>query len=153
MDAKNRFETKTTFILCRIEGTAILATALVLALLHISDIRWPVFVALFAVIDLIGYIPGAIAFRRSRDRRVARRYYVAYNVMHSLVTAGVLAGLWALLVRPEWALLALPIHLMGDRSLFGNSYKPFGVAFEPEAHPAYVSFEQQYSEGSHAVRA
>lgn len=153
MDAKNRFETKTTFILSRIEWTAILVTSLVLAVLHISEIRWPVFVALFAVIDVIGYIPGAIAFRRSRDQRIGRGYYVAYNVMHSLVTAGVLAGLWALLVRPEWALLALPIHLMGDRALFGNSYKPFGVAFEPEEHPAYLSFERQYSEGSHVVRA
>jgi hypothetical protein len=153
VDAKNRFETKTTFILSRIEWTAILVTALVLAFLRISEIRWPVFVVLFAVIDVIGYIPGAIAFRRSRDQRIARGYYVAYNVMHSLVTAGVLAGLWALLVRPEWALLALPIHLMGDRALFGNSYKPFGVAFEPEEHPAYLSFERQYSEGSHAIRA
>lgn len=153
MDAKNRFETKTTFILSRIEWTAILATALVLALCHLSEIRWTVFAALFAVIDVVGYIPGAIAFRRSPDGRVGRGYYVAYNVMHSLVTAGVVAGLWALLVRPEWALLALPIHLMGDRALFGNSYKPFGVAFEPEQHPAYLSFERQYAEGSRAVSA
>jgi hypothetical protein len=153
VDAKNRFETRTTFILSRIEWTAALATALVLAFLHRSEIRWPVFVALFAMIDVIGYIPGAIAFRRSQDRRVARGYYVAYNVMHSLVTAGVVAGAWALFVRPEWALLALPVHLMGDRALFGNSYKPFGVAFEPEEHPAYITFQRQYSEGSRAVRA
>jgi hypothetical protein len=42
---------------------------------------------------------------------------------------------------------------MGDRALFGNSYKPFGVAFEPEEHPAYLTFQRQYAEGSHAVRA
>jgi hypothetical protein len=155
VDAKNRFETKTTFALSRLEWTAFLAVSLALAFQHLPEIRWGVFVLLFAVIDVIGYIPGAIAFRRSPDKRIARSYYVAYNVMHSLVTAGVLAGVWALLVRPEWALLALPIHLMGDRALFGNSFKPFGVAFEPEPHAAYRVFERQYraTEGTNAVRA
>lgn len=166
MDAKNRFETKTTFALTRLEWLGFLAVSLVLAFQHRTEIRWGVFVLLFAVIDVIGYVPGAIAFRRSPDRRVHRRYYVAYNVMHSLVTAGVLAGAWALFVRPEWALLALPIHLMGDRALFGNSLKPFGVAFEPETTPAFREFERRYRakecgegvprtpvEGTDAVRA
>ncbi|NUP20793.1 MAG: hypothetical protein HOZ81_32900 [Streptomyces sp.] len=164
MDAKNRFETKTTFAFTRIEWLAFLVVSLVLAFLHLSEIRWGVFLALFAVIDVIGYIPGAIAYRRSPDKRIARGYYVAYNVMHSLVTAGVLAGAWVLFAGPEWALLALPIHLLGDRALFGNSFKPFGVAFEPETHPAYSTFERQYladavdasrhrEEGTHVVRA
>ncbi|MEV6960589.1 hypothetical protein AB0M97_15600 [Streptomyces sp. NPDC051207] len=164
MDAKNRFETKTTFALSRMEWLAFLAVSLVLAVQHRSEIRWWVFAGLFAVIDVIGYIPGAVAYRRSPEKRVARGYYVAYNVMHSLVTAGVIAGAWVLFVGPEWALLALPIHLMGDRALFGNSLKPFGVAFEPETHAAYHVFEQQYRngaaesartplEGTNAVRA
>ncbi|MFE0256495.1 hypothetical protein [Streptomyces sp. NPDC059010] len=164
MDAKNRFETKTTFAFTRIEWLAFLVVSLVLAFLHLSEIRWGVFLTLFAVIDVIGYIPGAIAHRRSPDKRIARGYYVAYNVMHSLVTAGVLAGAWVLFAGPEWALLALPVHLLGDRALFGNSFKPFGVAFEPETHPAYLTFERQYlaaaadasrhrEEGAHAVRA
>ncbi|WP_406255788.1 hypothetical protein [Streptomyces chartreusis] len=164
MDAKNRFETKTTFAFSRMEWLAFLIVSLVLAFRHLSEISWGVFVALFAVIDVIGYIPGAIAHRCSPDKRIARGYYVAYNVMHSLVTAGVIAGAWTLFAGPEWALLALPIHLLGDRALFGNSFKPFGVAFEPEIHPAYRLFEQQYrtaaaaearrqEEGAHAVRA
>ncbi|MGC9542252.1 hypothetical protein [Streptomyces sp. UG1] len=164
MDAKNRFETKTTFAFARMEWLALLVVSLVLAFQHLSEIRWAVFVALFAVIDVIGYIPGAIAHRRSRGKRIARGYYVAYNTMHSLVTAGVLAGAWSLFAGPEWALLALPIHLLGDRALFGNSLKPFGVAFEPETHPAYRTFERQYraagaevsrdrEERAHAVRA
>ncbi|MCX5039161.1 hypothetical protein ACFWFH_21050 [Streptomyces coelicoflavus] len=144
MDAKNRFETKVTFALSRLEWLGFLAVSLVLAVQHRTEIRWGVFVLLFAVIDAIGYVPGAIAFRRHPDRPVPRGYYVAYNTMHSLVTAGVLAGAWALFVRPEWALLALPIHLMGDRALFGNSLKPFGVAFEPETSPAFRLFEQKY---------
>ncbi|MFI7020994.1 hypothetical protein [Streptomyces sp. NPDC050164] len=144
MDAKNRFETRTTFALLRLEWLAALAVSLVLAVQHREEIRWWVFAALFAVIDVIGYLPGAIAFRRSPDRRVARGYYVAYNLMHSLVTAGLLAAAWVWFVRPEWALLALPIHLMGDRALFGNCLKPFGVAFEPESHPVYREFEYEY---------
>ncbi|GGS49040.1 hypothetical protein AB0E75_15570 [Streptomyces griseoviridis] len=174
MDAKNRFETRTTFALSRLEWLGFLAVSLVLAFQHRADIRWGVFVLLFAVIDVIGYLPGAIAYRRSPDRRVARGYYVAYNTMHSLVTAGAIAGAWALFVRPEWALLALPVHLMGDRALFGNSLKPFGVAFEPATDPHYAEFEERRRtvfpghpsgpepasgsgpdpvEGTHAVRA
>ncbi|MFE0205532.1 hypothetical protein [Streptomyces sp. NPDC058985] len=144
MDAKNRFETKVTFALSRLEWLGFLTVSLVLAFQHRTEIRWAVFILLFVMIDVIGYLPGAIAFRRSPDRRVPRGCYVAYNLMHSLVTAGVLAGAWALFVRPEWALLALPIHLMGDRALFGNSLKPFGVAFEPETTPAFLMFEQRY---------
>ncbi|GAA4815897.1 hypothetical protein [Streptomyces ziwulingensis] len=166
MDAKNRFETKTTFALSRLEWLGFLTVSLVLAFQHLSEIRWGVFVLLFVVIDVVGYLPGAIAFRRSPDGRVRRGYYVAYNVMHSLVTAALLAGAWALFVRPEWALLALPVHLMGDRALFGNSLKSFGVAFEPERDPEFAEFEQRHRpvfaghatertpvEGTNAVRA
>jgi hypothetical protein len=145
MDHRNRFETVTTFRLARLEWSAALGTSVVLAATHLGEIRWGVFVAFFAGIDLIGYLPGAVAYRRSADRRIARGYYVAYNVMHSLVTGGVLVGLWALLVGPEWALLAVPIHLFGDRALFGNTLKPFGVSFEPSAHPAYAAFEREYA--------
>ncbi|MEU6551353.1 hypothetical protein ABZ915_13875 [Streptomyces sp. NPDC046915] len=145
MDSKNRFETRTTFFLLRLEWLGGLAVCAVLAVRHFSEIRWAVFAGLFAVIDVIGYVPGAVAFRRSRDGRISRGYFVAYNTMHSLVTAGVAAGLWAVLVKPEWALLALPLHLLGDRALFGNSLKPFGVRFEPDPHPAYADFEREYS--------
>ncbi|MET9138670.1 hypothetical protein [Streptomyces parvulus] len=144
MDARNRFETKVTFALSRLEWLGFLTVSLVLAFQHRAEIRWGVFALLFAVIDVVGYLPGAIAHRRSPDRRVPKGCYVAYNTMHSLVTAVILAGAWALFVRPEWALLALPIHLMGDRALFGNSLKPFGVAFEPETTPAFAQFERRY---------
>ncbi|MFF9494770.1 hypothetical protein [Streptomyces flaveolus] len=127
MDAKNRFETKTTFALTRLEWLGILAVSLVLAFQHRTGIRWGVFALLFAVIDVVGYLPGAIAFRRSPDGRVPRGCYVAYNTMHSLVTAGALAGAWA---------------------LFGNSPKPFGVPFEPETTPAFRTFEQRYRSAS-----
>lgn len=145
MDIANRFETRTTHALHRLEWLLALGVSIGFGLGHLGDIRWPVFIGFFVIIDLIGYIPGAIAFRHSRTGDISRGYYVAYNVMHSLVTNAVLVGLWMLLVGPEWSLLAVPIHLFGDRALFGNTLKPFGVPFEPHVLPAFVSFEQAYA--------
>ncbi|MGW3649381.1 hypothetical protein [Streptomyces sp. NPDC000878] len=153
MDARNLFYTRTTSRLARLEWSVALAVSSVAALTHLSEIRWWLFASLFLVIDLIGYVPGAIAFRTSPDGHIGRGYYVAYNLMHSLVTWAVFAGLWSWLVGAEWALLALPIHLMGDRALFGNSLKPFGVPFEPCTHPDFAAFQRAYEgKGSDAVR-
>lgn len=146
MDSHNLFLTRTTYRLLRAEYAAALVIAVVLALLHLGDIRWPVFIGLFVYIDIIGYLPGAIAYRRAPDRAVPRPYYVLYNAMHSMLSAGAVAGLWCLLVRPEWALLALPIHLCGDRAIFGNFLKPFGVTFEPTTHPSYREFVTNYDQ-------
>jgi hypothetical protein len=145
MDPLNRFHTQTGFRLARLEWFAGLVVCTVLALGHLGEIRWAVFAGLFLYIDLIGYIPGAIAYRRSPNGQISRGYYVAYNLMHNLVSGAVVVGLWALFVRPEWALLAVPLHLLGDRALFGNTYKAFGVAFEPVVHPAFADFERAYA--------
>jgi hypothetical protein len=151
MDSHNLFLTRTTYRLLRAEYAAALAVATALALLHLGDMRWPVFIGLFVYIDVIGYLPGAIAYRRSPDRVVARHYYVLYNAMHSLLSAGAVAGMWCLLVRPEWALLALPIHLCGDRAIFGNFLKPFGVTFEPTTHASYREFVSNYDQHANAA--
>ena len=144
MDSHNWFMTRTTYRFLRAEYGVALVGAVVLAVLHLGDIRWPVFIGLFLYIDLIGYIPGAIAWRRAKDHQISRTYYVLYNAMHSLLSAALVAGLWCLLFGPEWALLALPIHLCGDRALFGNFLKPFGLSFEPVVHPAYQEFVTRY---------
>lgn len=146
MDSHNLFLTPTTYRLLRAEYAGGLVIAIVLALLHLGDLRWLVFLGLFAYIDVIGYLPGAIAYRRSPERQIPRAYYVLYNSMHSLLSAGLVAGGWCLLVRPEWALLALPIHLCGDRALFGNFLKPFGLSFEPVIHPAYQELMNNYDQ-------
>jgi hypothetical protein len=138
MDPQNLFFTPTTYRLIRSEYLAGLVVCTVLALTHLGQVRWPVFVGLFLYIDVIGYLPGVIAHKRRGTAYLPRVYYVLYNTMHSLTTAGIVAGLWSLLVRPEWALLALPLHLFGDRALFGNFYKSFGIEFEPSAHPDYA---------------
>jgi hypothetical protein len=146
MDSHNLFLTRTTYRLLRAEYGVALIGAVALALIHLGHIRWPVFIGMFVYIDLIGYLPGAVAYRRARGGEIWRGFYVLYNSMHSLLSAGVVAGAWCLLVRPEWALLALPIHLCGDRAIFGNFLKPFGLSFEPVTHPAYKELVNHYDQ-------
>ncbi|MFL6139512.1 MAG: hypothetical protein ACJ74O_17155 [Frankiaceae bacterium] len=137
MDQKNPYESPNTFRLHRAEYLVPFIGSIVLIIIHFREIRWIPFVALFAWIDLVGYIPGAIAFRRSPDHQISKAYYVAYNFCHSFLTQGAVVGLWLWLVRPEWALLAIPFHVLGDRGLFGNFLKPFGRPFEPIPNRAY----------------
>jgi hypothetical protein len=137
MDHANPFETPNTYKLHRLEYLVAFAVVIGFGIAHIGQINWWVAAGLFLYIDLIGYIPGAIAYQRSPNHRISKGYYVAYNTMHSLVTQGAVIGLWCWLVKPEWALLAIPFHLFGDRGLFGNFLKPFGLPFEPEHNDAY----------------
>ncbi|MFL6143063.1 MAG: hypothetical protein ACJ72N_14515 [Labedaea sp.] len=141
MDAANRFDTKATYRLIRLEYLVGLAVCVVLFVRHLGEVRWLPAVALFGYIDVLGYLPGAIAYHRSATRRIAKGYYVLYNTMHSLATQAAVIGLWALVFGWEWALLAVPIHLFGDRALFGNFLKPFAVEFEPRRHPAFAALE------------
>lgn len=145
MDAQNTFETPATAGLARLEWGALLVTCSVLAVAHIGEIDWAVFVPLFLVIDVVGYLPGMLAHRKRPRGTVAPVYYLLYNVMHSLVTWVLVLGTWVLLAGWQWALLAVPVHLLGDRALFGNSMKPFGVSFEPEKHPVFAEFQHAYA--------
>ena len=138
MDQANPFETPRTFALHRAEYGVALAVTTGLIIAHFGEIRWLPAVGLFLYIDLIGYIPGAIAFRRSGGKPIAKTYYVLYNIMHSLITQGAVAALWCLFIGPEWALLVLPFHLFGDRALFGNFMKSFALPFEPVRQKGYL---------------
>lgn len=138
MDAENWFATRTTYTLIRLEYGLGLIIALAFFFAHITAVRWLPALILFTYIDLIGYIPGAIAHHRAHGKPISRGYYVAYNVMHSLITQTVVVLAWIWLYRPEWALLVIPIHLFGDRSIFGNYLKPFALSFEPKRHPAFA---------------
>ena len=146
MDAANLFLTPTTARLLRAEYAVALAVSAVLLVLHLGDVRWWAFLLLFAYIDVIGYFPGALAFRRAGGGPIPKGYHVLYNAMHSLVSAAAVAGAWCLLIGPEWALLALPLHLCGDRALFGNFLKPFGLSFEPVPSPAYLELLRRYDD-------
>ena len=146
MDACNRFESRGTYLVMRLEYLAALAACVALAVAHVEVIRWWHFIAFFAYIDLIGYVPGAIAYRRHRDGEIPRIYFVLYNTMHSFLFNGAAIALYCLAFGPEWSLLAIPIHLLGDRALFGNTLKPWGVSFEPRTHPAFARFEREFGD-------
>ena len=132
MDSAHRFHTEETWRWVRTEhvGLVLVLSALVAA--HARDVAWGRFLVAFASIDLIGYLPGAIAFRRAGGGRIPPAYHHLYNVTHSYLVAAVWVGVWALgRGGLEWAMLAVPIHLSGDRGVFGNVYKPVSLPFEP----------------------
>lgn len=134
MDRVNRFHTEETWRWVRAEHTALVLVLSVLVALHAREVAWGRFLTAFVAIDLVGYLPGAIAFRQAGGGRIAPLYHHLYNVTHSYLTAGAAVGLWALAVGSvEWAMLAIPIHLSGDRGLLGNVYKPVSLPFEPAA--------------------
>ena len=145
MDARNTFETPTTARLARLEWFGFLALAAALTIMHWSAIDWPLFIGLFLIIDVIGYLPGMIAHRRSSDGSVAKIYYLLYNSMHCLFTWTVILTIATVMFGWQWAMLAVPLHLLGDRALFGNSLKPFGVPFEPQVHPDFADFTERYA--------
>jgi hypothetical protein len=146
MDTKNRFHTNETWLWVRAEHLLLLGVLVVLLFLHWQEVSWPRFAAAFLLIDLVGYVPGAVVYRRARGGRIAPIYHHLYNLTHSYVTAGLAVGLWALALGGfEWAMLAVPIHLSGDRGVFGNTYKPAELPFEPEpvaGHAVAVLGEQ-----------
>jgi hypothetical protein len=137
MDVKNPFETPTTFRLHRAEYTAAWLVTNVFLILHWNQIHWLPAIGLFLYIDLIGYIPGAIAFRRSPDGQISKNYYIAYNIMHSMITQGAVIAIWGFTIGWEWALLAIPWHILGDRGIWGNFLKTFSLPYEPHETPGY----------------
>ncbi|KZM75685.1 hypothetical protein [Nocardia terpenica] len=152
MDAYNHFESDITFKLTRLENLVALFVSLALFIAHIGEVRWLPAVLLFVYIDVIGYIPGLIAERRSLasggDGRISKVYYVLYNVMHTWITQAVVIGLWGWIFGFEWALLVIPIHLCGDRSVFGNSLKPFSIPFDSKGPiPEFADFRGRLAGG------
>jgi hypothetical protein len=120
--------------LSRLEYLALMAAAGLLMLLHAGDVHWGRAVIAFAAIDLVGYLPGARAFRRAGRGRISPIYHHLYNVTHNFLTAAAVIALWAIVGDGlEWAMLAIPLHLAGDRGIFGNGFKPPALPFE--AHP------------------
>jgi hypothetical protein len=143
MDPANTFETPTTYRAMRAEYGLLAAASAYMLWRQRREVRWPVAAGLFLYNDTLGYVPGAIAFRRSADKKIGKRYYAAYNLMHSAITGALVGAAWAKLVRPEWALLGIPLHIGVDRAAFGNFLKPFSVSFEPEPHPVWEQVREQ----------
>jgi hypothetical protein len=115
----------------RAEHAGVVVVLAALVVTHWSDVAWPRFGAAFVVIDLVGYVPGRLAFRRARGGSIAPLYHHLYNLTHSYLVAAAAVALWAFgRGGVEWAMLAVPIHLSGDRGFLGNVFKPPTAPFE-----------------------
>jgi hypothetical protein len=136
MDLKNRLHTAGTYRLARAEQVALLVACGVLLVWHRDQVNWWRALWAFSIIDIVGYLPGAIAYRRRGGGPIPAVYHHLYNFAHTYLVAGTGVALWAWLSGPEWAMLAVPFHLSGDRGVLGNVFKPVGLPFEPVPVPA-----------------
>jgi hypothetical protein len=149
VDKYNTFHTRTTYALVRLDWGVIMVISFVLLMMNWREVHWWRFTWAFLLPDVIATFPGLYLYYSKPSgtaRSIPLSIHFLYNVGHSFAGVAVLCGLWWMLTgRLEWAMLAFPIHLGGDRSLFGNIYKPFGTAFEPVKHEAYEKFEKDYA--------
>ena len=131
MDSQNTFHTPTMYWILRAEHLALLTLCTALIFIHWSEINWLRGLVAFGIIDIIGYIPGAIAYRRYRGGDIPAIYHHLYNFMHTYLVWGLAIGIWWFVSGFEWAMLAVPVHLSIDRGVFGNVLKPTVLSFEP----------------------
>ncbi len=148
MDKQNTFHTRTTYALVRLDWAVLMLVGVALLLLHWRGVNWWRFTGAFLLPDLIGTAPGLYfyyALRAGPHRSIPGVIHKLYNFGHCFAVVALFCGLWWLTTGSlEWAMLAFPIHLAGDRSIFGNIYKPLGIAFEPVKHKAFKRFEEEY---------
>lgn len=148
MDMYNTFQSRGTYRLMRIDYFVVLLIMVVLFLMHAGEVNWWRFIIAFAWIDVLGTLPAWFVYyarRKGEHRTLPPFFYSLYNFCHSLTTNAVILLIWYWVTGSvEWAMLAAPIHILGDRSLFGNVYKQEGLSFEPVYHPAYARFLQEY---------
>lgn len=153
MDKYNTFHTKTAYNLERLDYGVIMLSLLAAVAMNWQQTHWGAFIASFLIIDLIGTVPGMYCYyarRSGKHKSIPKIFYVLYNSAHSFFTIGFIALLWFFIVGQwEWAMLAMPIHLCGDRSVFGNTYKPFQLSFEPVKHQLFQEFQNKVNREKH----
>lgn len=135
MDMKNPLHTAGTYRLARAEQIALLLLCGALLVWHRGEVNWWRAVFAFSIIDIVGYLPGAIAYRRRKGGPIPAVYHHLYNLAHTYLVVGSAVAVWAWMGGPEWAMLAVPFHLSGDRGVFGNVFKPVALPFEPVQVP------------------
>ena len=149
MDKYNTFHTRTTYALVRLDWGVVMVIAFVILLMNWREVHWWRFTWAFLLPDVIATFPGLYLYYSKpagAARSIPLSIHFLYNLGHSFVGVAILCAIWWLVTgRLEWAMLAFPIHLSGDRSIFGNIYKPFGTSFEPVKHEAYDRFEKEYA--------
>jgi hypothetical protein len=135
MDIKNPLHTAATFRLVRAEQVAFMLLCGGLLAWQWEQVNWWRAIAAFWGIDMIGYIPGALAYRRRGGGPIRPLYHHLYNIAHTYLVVWGGIALWCAVSGPEWAMLAGPFHLSIDRGVFGNVFKPVELPFEPVPVP------------------
>lgn len=153
MDKHNRFFTPMLYRLVRMDWAIIMVALMAISAAHWREINWWLFLAMFWWIDLLGTLPGSYVQGKRAHQPAPEWSIVLYNVCHSFTTVAVVTVAWYLLYGPAWEMLAMPMHLAADRSVFGNIYKRFGFAFEPPAHPAFLRFDADFTHSQQAARS
>jgi len=148
MDKYNTFHPRPYYQLLRLDYLSVLLVLSLTAILHLHEIVWWKFLVSFWWIDALGTFPAYVVyygFRKGERRSISRVYYYLYNFAHSFTTNSAVLFAWYVGHGGwEWAMLAAPIHICGDRALFGNTYKPPGLSFEPVRLAAYDRFLAEY---------
>ncbi len=148
MDKHNLFFTRANYNLVRAEQLVMLLGVIGLVVAHWDEVRWLHFTLAFLWSDLIGTFPGMYwHYKRTtaENRKIPAAFYALYNFCHSFLSVAAVTAAWyALTGRFEWAMLAMPIHLLGDRAIFGNIYKTTGLEFEPAPNPMFRRFVEQF---------
>lgn len=139
MDKYNRTHSTGTYLLMRAEHLAVVVACAWMAIRHLAVLNLWHFAIAFIAIDAVGYLPGLVAYLRRDRGLIDPVFHYLYNVAHSYLTWSVIVLAWAQWSGWEWAMLAVPIHLSGDRSIFGNVFKPVGRSFEPAPPPAALA--------------
>jgi len=155
MDKHNLFFTRKIYNIVRLEHLLVLGGLSVLVIMHWAEVNWLRFLIAFAWSDVIGTFPGLWCYYKrpaTPDRDIPAAFYLAYNFGHSFLVVAVVTGIWYLLANGfEWAMLAMPIHLLGDRAIFGNIYKSPRLKFEPVPNDSFQKFLSEFErEETHA---
>lgn len=147
MDKHNLFFTRGHYNLERLDWAVIMLIALALLVVHYREVHWWRFTIAFLMPDLIATFPGLYIYyaRRSGEHRsVPPIFHKLYNFGHNFAVVTIACGVWWWVTGSlEWAMLAFPLHLGGDRSIFGNIYKPLETSFEAVKHDAFQRFEEE----------
>lgn len=156
MDKYNRFFSQSIYRLIRLDWLCIMTALIITVAVHWREVNWWRFTIMFWIIDFIGTVPGMYIYHRYTKNSggdVPRWCFHAYNFCHSFVTVSAVTLVWYLLAGLEWAMLAMPMHLAADRSIFGNIYKNLGLKFEPEPNEGFARFSQEFERSQTATTA
>ena len=113
----------------RTESKILFAIIVAATALTYQQINWWHYLALFWVIDVVGYWPGLLYSKITGSERVPQVFYLLYNAMHNLATLAVLVIAYVYFSDTPYSALSVPLHLAIDRGLLGNYHKNSSYAF------------------------